>query len=298
MSRTQIQPGRFAIGVLGAIAFTASGAIAQEGSQIMPQRTGTAPSTPVAPAPSQVEQLDQGALSDQGVLTPLEQSIVDEMNLARQDPDFYAELLIERRQYYNGSILEIPGKVRLITQEGPAAVDEAIAFLQEVEPRPPLVFSPGMSRAAADHAADLAPGRIGHVGSDGSVPSHRASEYGTWGGRMGENISYGSETAREFVMELIIDDGVPSRGHRDTIFDPDYAWTGVGCDQHAVYRTVCVMTYAASYEEGDRPSTASEPASTPPMQSPDAPQTTSQRPPTTSGSIPLSLPDSQFRFGR
>jgi uncharacterized protein YkwD len=200
--------------ILSAIALTTSGAIAQDGSQLTPAGSALLGAS-VSPSPS--------VISDPEALTPLEQSIIDEMNLARQNPEFYADLLIERRQHYNGVILAIPGQVHLLTEEGVAAVDEAIAFLQAVEPLPPLDISTGMSKAAADHAADLAPGRFGHIGSDGRLPAHRVNEYGTWDGRMGENISYGSETARDFVLELIIDDGVPSRGHRETMFHPDYA---------------------------------------------------------------------------
>lgn len=283
-------------GVMGAIALSASGAIAQQVGGFIPP----SPAQPLQNAavsepmvqPASVEQSTPSLLTDQGILTPLEQSIVDEMNLARQNPGFYAELLQERRQYYNGTTLEIPGQLRLLTQEGVAAVDEAIAFLQDLDPLPPLTFSPGMSRAAAEHAADLAPGRIGHVGSDGSLPSTRVSEYGTWGERMGENISYGSDTARDFVLELIIDDGVPSRGHRETLFEADYAYTGVGCDRHTVYRTVCVMTYAVTFQEGDASTTASSPSpsdsSTAAINQPPAASSTSQG----KGSVP------RYRLGQ
>lgn len=296
----------------GAIALTASGAIAQVGSQSLPQSVGQSigqpsqslaapefsPSEPVNPV-SQVEQSEQSLLDDQGVLTPLEQAIVDEMNLARQNPGFYAELLMERRQHYNGLVFETPG-FRLLTQEGVAAVDEAIAFLQAVEPVSPLDSSPGMSRAAADHAADLAPGYVGHVGTDGRLPSERLKDYGIWNGRMGENISFGSDTARDFVLELIIDDGVPSRGHRETLFQPDYAWTGVGCDQHAVYRTVCVMTYAVSYEDVTPATTAAATVPADLTEVLDQARTTAVSTSVPDAGTPgaLPLPESRFGFGR
>jgi uncharacterized protein YkwD len=38
---------------------------------------------------------------------------------------------------------------------------------------------------------------------------------------VGENISYGTTKPREIMIALAIDDGVPDRGHRTTIFKED-----------------------------------------------------------------------------
>ena len=69
---------------------------------------------------------------------------------------------------------------------------------------------------------------------------------------MAENISYGGNTARGVIIQLIVDDGVSSRGHRVNMFNPAYRFVGVGCGIHARLGDLCVMEFSAGYIENDR----------------------------------------------
>lgn len=183
-------------------------------------------------------------------LSPLENSVVREINTARTAPKDYASFLEQFKKYYDRKILRLPGETPILTKEGVRAVNEAIRFLRSLQPLPPLIPSKGMSSGARDHVKDQGSSGTGqHKGSDGSQPSDRVNRYGTWEKSLGENISYGSDQTRDIVMGLIIDDGVPSRGHRKNIFHSDFRVIGVACGPHPDYRTVCVMTFAGGYKE-------------------------------------------------
>ena len=180
---------------------------------------------------------------------PNEKDIFTELNIARTNPRAYAEFLENRRQYYDGKKFKRPGEITIRTKEGLQAVDEAIVFLNSVTPVSSLTLSQGLTKAAADHVKEQSrTGKTGHKGKDGWI-GQRADQYGTWTGLIGENIQYGDEAARDVVISLIVDDGVPSRGHRDNIFEPVYHMVGIACGSHPQWRTVCVMDFAQSYLE-------------------------------------------------
>ena len=191
-----------------------------------------------------------GRIGDARFLSPLENAVVHELNMARTAPKDYSSFLEQYKKYYDKKLLKLPGQTPILTNEGVGAVVEAIRFLRSVKPLPPLNPSKGMSSGARDHVTDQGPsGSTQHKGSDGSQPRDRVNRYGTWEKSIGENIAYGSDKARSIVMFLMIDDGVSSRGHRKNIFNPDFRVIGVACGHHATYRTACVITFAGGYKE-------------------------------------------------
>ncbi len=183
-------------------------------------------------------------------LSRLETDVLRETNRARRDPRAYAELLEQQLRHYDGMLLRVPGKNPIRTEEGARAVREAIRVLRGLKPIAPLDYAPGLSRAARDHVRDQGRrGATGHRGTDGSSMSDRVARHGRWDVSLSENIAYGPATGRDVVIGLIVDDGVPDRGHRLTIFDPTLRVAGVACGEHRTYRVMCVVNYAARFEE-------------------------------------------------
>lgn len=58
---------------------------------------------------------------------------------------------------------------------------------------------------------------IAHIDSQGRTNADR-TEIACLNSPGGENIAYGMLSARAAIVQLIVDDGVPDRGHRTNIF--------------------------------------------------------------------------------
>jgi len=188
--------------------------------------------------------LDLGRAAD--YLSDIERQIVLELNKARTDPKRYAELYVNPRLgNFTGKDYSEPGSITIRTNEGRPAVEECIRSLQSSAPGQPLRPTDALSAAARDHVRDTGPrGVVGHTGSDGSSPALRVRRYDASLRYIGENIAYGSAGARGIVLSLLIDDGVPSRGHRTNIMNTDYDLVGVSVGPHTAYRTMCVLDFA------------------------------------------------------
>ena len=60
-------------------------------------------------------------------------------------------------------------------------------------------------------------------------------------------INYGDETPRMTVIQLVIDDGVPGRGHRKNLFNPDFKVAGAAIGPHKTYGTMAVVDMADAF---------------------------------------------------
>jgi uncharacterized protein YkwD len=171
----------------------------------------------------------------------LERAVLDEINFARTQPRAYADRLRAYRKLFHGKIVYYPGNCTgLRTSEGVKAVDEAIRFLEKQTPLGPIEGSRLLARAAGDHVDEQGPrGGTGHFSKDGSNPRDRVVRRGG-GSYVAEVITYGPPSAVEVVRQLIVDDDVPGRGHRKTLFAAEMRYAGVACGPHKGYRVMCV----------------------------------------------------------
>lgn len=181
----------------------------------------------------------------------LENGVIDELNLARSNPQAYAAALERDLQFYQGTLFRRPGdEAALQTREGAAAVREAIRVLRGTRPLSAFHTVEGMTLAARDHVKDQAPrGLMNHRGTDGSMAWDRVSRYGDWKAKISENMTFGPATPHEVVSALLIDDGIPDRGHRKNILDPEVSVVGISCGPHKSYRVMCDIVHAGGFVE-------------------------------------------------
>jgi len=165
-------------------------------------------------------------------LTENEKKVIYFCNLARLNGKVFAQNIIAP---YAEKIRE--------TQN--SYVTSLMADLQNL-PANLHVYRPSesLSKVAKIHAEDMGRvGGVGHDSSDGTPCFTRIKKYNK-GGAQAENCSYGIQDPLDIVIDLLIDEGVSSKGHRKNILSSAYLFIGTGIASHKTYGTNCVMDFS------------------------------------------------------
>jgi uncharacterized protein YkwD len=115
-----------------------------------------------------------------------------------------------------------------------------------------------LEEAAEFHAYNQGPtGLTGHKSvATSENPAwewdERIQNFATPTGNYGENISYGSTSALDVMIALMVDDGVEGRGHRKNIMKDAFGVVGIFTGPHGTeeanftdgYRTMTTLDYA------------------------------------------------------
>lgn len=183
-------------------------------------------------------------------LSDFEKELVLEINMLRSNPTKYSADFIEPvRDRYKNKLLYYPGDLPLLTTEGVFALDECVRKLRATPPMQILSPDQGLSKSAMDHVKDQSvTGQTGHTGSDGSGFRKRIERYSRWKTRIAENIAYGGISPRQVLIYLLIDDGLPERGHRRNFLTPEFRFIGVAMGAHPEYKRMSVMEFAGYVE--------------------------------------------------
>ena len=98
-------------------------------------------------------------------------------------------------------------------------------------PCKPLIWNKELTEAAKYHAKDMGlKGLMSHDSYDGTPAGKRIDRFlmnQTQVNGFGENMSAGMQTGKDVVLQLLVDDGVVSRGHRANITNPNFTYVGV-----------------------------------------------------------------------
>ncbi len=186
---------------------------------ILPLSALAKPNQVMAQVPTNESNSKQAA-NNTNVPTALEPAILSEINRVRTNPQDYAQWLEEQRQYYDVIWLRLPGEKAIRTNKGRKALEEAIAFLKQQQPLPPLKTSP---QAAATATSEL----------ENFATAHNIQYF-----------SYGRKTATGIVMGLVVDELFPDRRRRHSLLSPDAENTGVVCKPDPRYAKICAIAYS------------------------------------------------------
>ncbi len=162
-----------------------------------------------------------------------EKQVIMYMNIARLDGDWFIKNILDKHNTTNSKYVKSLKKDLRKT-----------SGLQALKP------SITLSKSARFHAKDMGEtGKVGHASSDGTPTFTRIRRFAK-GNAMSENCSYGYSDPVQIVLQLLIDKGVPSLGHRKNMLSKLYNYVGVAIEPHKTYRYNCVQDFSDTGDEG------------------------------------------------
>jgi len=191
-----------------------------------------------------IKELDTGR--DSMYLTEIEKDVILEMNMVRSNPKKYADLYLKPMlKKFRGNVFR-DTDYDIQTTEGATAVSECIDVLSK-ERTLDLIYPNRRLRKMAKYHAGLqgVTEQIGHNTPKGETLNQRIKRFKIPCYCWGENIDYGLNSARDIVISLLVDDGVPSRGHRDNILNNFFNWVGVYFGSHKKYKYMIVTDFVS-----------------------------------------------------
>lgn len=164
-----------------------------------------------------------------------EEQLVNKINEFRTNPRGYAKKINEYVNYFKGKTLRIPGSnAGIRTEEGAQAYIEAVEFLSKQDGVEPLEPSKGLGRICADFMAEaqkVDPDQIGNIDLEEII-----AKYGSFSGSLNRAMDFGGEDPEQVLINLIVCDGDPNRGNRESLLSTDLKKVGVANAKHPTYR--------------------------------------------------------------
>ena len=177
---------------------------------------------------------------DAKYLTEEEKKTIMLVNLARMDGKRYLQTYF---QEYNNTAYN------KMASAGSSYMRSLKKDMDKIKNLSMLQPDEGLYKASKFHAKDSGKnGLVGHTSSDGTSFGKRLPKYVEGWNRLAENCSYGYEDAVSIVGQLLLDEDVPSLGHRKSILNEELEYIGVSIAPHTQYRFNCVMDFCAKFD--------------------------------------------------
>ncbi len=181
-----------------------------------------APAAPVMEGDISKNDLDTA--QNEAYLTDREKAMMKEINLIRSNPTGYVSIVEAYIQKQEGELASVVSGKEWIKDH----IETCHELIAELKITPRLsILKPheGIFKAAKLHGEEgKAKGSLNHQGSDGSWPWDRVLRQAPELNDGNENLVGGPLDIRESIMLLLVDSGIPNRGHRKTLLNPGWLY--------------------------------------------------------------------------
>ena len=180
-------------------------------------------------------------------MSDFNEDLIMEINLLRTNPKIYAKTISKYMDYFKGNLLCLPGSnAGIQTEEGIEAFKEAINFLNKQPKIEPLKPSKGLCRIAEDFIAIYQKPDSGDLANkDMEVIINK---YGSFAGSFSRAMDFGGETPEMAIINLVVSDGDPSRGQRESLLSTETKKIGVANGDHKTYRHCSAIITCTEFE--------------------------------------------------
>jgi hypothetical protein len=180
-------------------------------------------------------------------MSDFNEELILEINLLRTNPQMYAIKISKYMKYFKGNLLCLPeSNAGIQTEEGAEAFQEAIDFLNKQPTIEPLTTSKGLCRIAEDFIAIYQKSDTGELANKDM--EEIINKYGSFSGSFSRAMDFGGETPEMAIINLVVSDGDPSRGQRESLLSTEIQKVGVANGKHNVYRHCSAIITSTEFE--------------------------------------------------
>ena len=180
-------------------------------------------------------------------MSDFNEDLIMEINLLRTNPKKYAKTISKYMNYFKGNLLCLPDtNAGIQTEEGVEAFKEAVDFLNKQENLEPLKPSKGLCRIAEEFIAIYQKPDSGELANKDMEDI--INKYGSFSGSFSRAMDFGGETAEMAIINLVVSDGDPSRGQRESLLSNEIKKVGVANGEHEVYRHCSAIITSAEFD--------------------------------------------------
>lgn len=180
-------------------------------------------------------------------MSDFNEDLIMEINLLRTNPKKYAKTISKYMNYFKGKLLCLPeSNAGIQTEEGVEAFKEAVDFLNKQPKIEPLKPSKGLCRIAEDFMSIYQKPESGDLANKDM--EEIINKYGSFAGSFSRAMDFGGETPEMAIINLVVSDGDPSRGQRESLLSTEIKRIGVANGKHDTYRHCSAIITCTEFE--------------------------------------------------